>query len=1447
MTVSVPVSPTAVGAPSSVGVGSNPSGVAVSGSRVFVVNSSANTLTVYDTANNNALVRTVNVGASPSAVVVSSDGSTAWVANTGGSTVSRINTATWQVSTVNVGSAPRGLALSPDGATLWVANSGNNSVSRINTVTNVVSAPIAVGWAPQAIAVSPDGASVWVANTSSSTVQRINTATNAAGAHIYVGWAPMGITVTNDRVMTSNFYSNSVSVVNIANSQVSTVNVGPNPTAISLSADRSLAFVANSNDTVSIIDTRTNAVIRTATVDSAAESGAHGITVGTDGRLYVTDAFDNSLRILTIARVNSAPTTGTPIVQPPNASGVVTGTIPVNDADNDSLTITVTTPPAHGSTVSVTPAGAFTYTPTAAARNAAAQPGGPQTATFTVTVSDGLASTTRQVTVPVLPTPIGNRPPQASPTPGDPNSITGVVTGDLNASDPDGNPLTYTVIGQPHDGSTVSVTSTGGFTFTPSRAARDAAVVTPDADTDTFVVRISDGQAAINVAVPVTVLPTNRAPVPGTPEVTAPNASTGLVTGIVRATDPDGNPLTYSVTGAPGKGSVNVNATTGAFSYTPTAAARAAAAQTPGADTDSFTVTISDGQATATRLVTVTVAPTNTAPVAGTPTMGNPNAATGAVIGSLNVIDTDGNPLTYTITGQPASGTVALAGGGFTYTPTAAARLRAGQTPDFDTDSFTVAASDGVLSTTTTVRVPVSPTAVGAPSSVGVGSNPSGVAVSGSRVFVVNSSANTLTVYDTANNNALVRTVNVGASPSAVVVSSDGSTAWVANTGSNTVSKISTTSWAVTNINVGAAPRALAITTDGSVWVANANSNTVQRINSTTNAVGTPIGVGWAPSALAAAPDGSVWVANASSNTVQRINTVANTAGAHIYVGWVPTAIAVTNDRVLVSNQASNTVSVITIATSQVGTINVGPAPTAVALSPDRSLAYVANSNDTVTIIDVRATTVIVSAPVDLTAENGAHGITIGADGRLYVTDAFDSSLRILAVSKINSPPAISTVVVGAPNASSGAVTGQVVATDIDGNLLTYTISAQPVNGSNVTVNATGGFTYTPSAAARQAAGQPGGPTTDTFTVSVSDTPGATRTVAVTVPISPAAVQQIPFSRRSINVGGYPSDVVEVDNRLYVADANMGVVSVVDKTTGNVLATVQAGVYPGEIVFDSQRNRIYLSNYGYYSLAAGVTVINVDRTSPNYLEATFIDVPVDINPCAECWDQNGVSKVAVSADGNRVYALATDGYVSVIDTATNTVISRNALGRFDDAVLSSDGTRLYGWQYADFADMPRDQVDVIDTATMTKIGTVNVLPEHLGSEVEAAISRDGKRAYAVVRDRYTHDWGLSVIDLDPSSATYHREIAVINVQGDFGVWATDVAVNSDGSRAYVLNHDGQVVVIDTAANRVLGKFTVYDPGNYDSGASITVASDGTIYVTDYRGTVYAATVGTLAV
>ncbi|WP_188834849.1 beta strand repeat-containing protein, partial [Pedobacter zeae] len=181
--------------------------------------------------------------------------------------------------------------------------------------------------------------------------------------------------------------------------------------------------------------------------------------------------------------------------------------------------------------------------------------------------------------------------------------------------------------------------------------------------------------------VPATVnITDNRAPVATAPAITT-NEDTP-VNGIITASDPDGNPLTYTVTTPPAHGTLIVNPD-GTYTYTP-------APDYNG--TDTFTVTVSDGKGgTVTVTVPVTINPVNDAPVATAPAIiTNKNTP---VNGNITASDADGDPLTFTVTTPPAHGTVVVnPDGTYTYTP---ANNYSG------TDVFTVTVSDGKGGTTT--------------------------------------------------------------------------------------------------------------------------------------------------------------------------------------------------------------------------------------------------------------------------------------------------------------------------------------------------------------------------------------------------------------------------------------------------------------------------------------------------------------------------------------------------------------------------------------------------------------------------------------------------------------------------------------------------------------------------------------------------------------------------
>ena len=408
----------------------------------------------------------------------------------------------------------------------------------------------------------------------------------------------------------------------------------------------------------------------------------------------------------------------------------------------------------------------------------------------------------------------------------------------------------------------------------------------------------------------------------------------------------------------------------------------------------------------------------NSAP-SGSVSVGVPNQLTGQIVGGVSGVDAEGNPLTYSVptsgAGAPTKGTVSINRdtGAFTYQPSTGARLAAQSTsaPDFDT--FTVNVSDGEFSTPVSVTVAVLPgmstLAMTETLALGSGSNPSAVAVYGNRMYVANATARTVKVFNT-DTNQVIATIPVQTSPTAIAVSPDGKSVWVANSGSRTVQRIDPVSnTVVATVTVGTTPTALAVTSD-SVWVANAGSNSVSRINTTSNTVAATVtNVGSAPSAIAVSGD-RVYVANKNGNSISVISTATNLVVQTKSSVTSPNGLAVTGGKVYVTQQSPlNRVLVLNASSlAQVATINVGAPPTSVAVTPDGAQAYVTTTNHRVSVINTATNAVASTTVVNTASGTGGHAVAVdgsATNGKVYITDAVNNSLRVLSLTRGNTAP----------------------------------------------------------------------------------------------------------------------------------------------------------------------------------------------------------------------------------------------------------------------------------------------------------------------------------------------------------------------------------------------------------------------------------------------------------
>jgi hypothetical protein len=277
--------------------------------------------------------------------------------------------------------------------------------------------------------------------------------------------------------------------------------------------------------------------------------------------LAVTSHRDGSLATASFSNVLlSAVSNPPPMNRPPAISGTPSGTATVgtqyaftpsaSDPDGNVLTYAIANRPAWATFNTNT--GRLAGTPTSAHVGTHAN--------IAISVTDGQATAQLPVFAIVV-SAAANRPPVISGTP--PTSVTQGTAYSFQpaASDPDGNPLTFSITNKP-SWATFS-TTTGRLQGTPAAG-----------NVGTFgniVIRVSDGQASAQLpafTITVTAVP-NRAPViSGTPPSSVmPGSAYSFQP---TASDADGDPLTFSIVNAPSW--ATFSASTGRLQGTPTAA-----------------------------------------------------------------------------------------------------------------------------------------------------------------------------------------------------------------------------------------------------------------------------------------------------------------------------------------------------------------------------------------------------------------------------------------------------------------------------------------------------------------------------------------------------------------------------------------------------------------------------------------------------------------------------------------------------------------------------------------------------------------------------------------------------------------------------------------------------------------------------------------------------------
>ena len=709
------------------------------------------------------------------------------------------------------------------------------------------------------------------------------------------------------------------------------------------------------------------------------------------------------------------------------------------------------------------------------------------------------------------------------------------ITGRILATDADGDALTYQITTQPAHGSVVLDTTTGQFVYVP------AADYHGD---DSFVVTITDARGnSATSTISVAVTPVNDLPV--TADVNLSTDEDAAVAGQVLATDVDGETLGYTLGAAPANGSVTLDPVTGDFVYTP-------AANFNG--TDSFVVVISDGQGgSVTSRVAVNVAPVNDAPVASNLALTTDEDV--AVSAQVNATDVDGDALSYAVTTSPQNGVLILnpATGEFTYTP---------DTHYNGSDSFIVTISDGNGGTTTsTVTIGVTPLN-DAPVVT-----PVALADINEDGSIVITQADLLAGASDLDGDVLTA-INLS------LTTGNGS---LIDNGDGTWTFTPATDW---NGDVSFAFEA----SDGTVNIPNTASLTVVSENDA------PV-----TSNLALTTDEDVAVTGQISATDVDGDTLSYTVTALpqngvLVLNPVTGEFTYTPD----SHYNGSDSFIVTISDGNGGTttstVTIGVTP--VNDSPVVAPVALADINEDGSIVITQADLLAGASDLDgdvLTAINlslttGSGGLIDNGDGTWTFTPAADWNGDVgfafeVSDGTVNMPNTASLTVVSENDApvtsdlalttnEDIAVTGQLSATDIDGDNLSYIITTAAANGTVNIDPDTGTFTYTPNANYNGS---------DSFMVTVTDGNGGSATSAITVDVLPVADTPI-LSANAIQLSG--DNVLPVPASVGLTQRFYDNVANVDASTATNPELVEVAVEAAVPTSENIVSDIYLPTVG---------------------------------------------------------------------------------------------------------------------------------------------------------------------------------------------------------------------------------------------------------------------------
>lgn len=336
-------------------------------------------------------------------------------------------------------------------------------------------------------------------------------------------------------------------------------------------------------------------------------------------------------------------------------------------------------------------------------------------------------------------------------------------------------------------------------------------------------------------------------------------------------------------------------------------------------------------------------------------------------------------------------------------------------------------------------------------------------------------------------------------------------------------------------------------------------------------------------------------------------------------------------------------------------------------------------------------------------------------------------------------------------------------------------------------------------------------------------------------------------------VAGLAAPAPVAAGTLVVANKSEATVSLVDSSSGKVVATLPVGDGPHEVAISPDGNRALIANYGRQTPGRSLTLIDVPNAKvektidleeyrrPHGVQfvaegralvtvednQSLLEVDVAAGKVGRAIPtaQNGSHMVAAAPAAQRAYvANLGSGSISAVDLATGKRIKNVPTGQGAEGIaVTPDGRQVWVTNRA------ADTVSVVDAGTLEVVAT---LPSE-GFPIRAEATPDGK--WVLVSNARAGD--LSVFDvagrkldrrvpLPARKQAGAQEGRLMEGFGDSSV-PIGIEIAPDGKRAYVAHANGDVIsIVELGTWKVLGTLTAgkepdgmgYSPLDVQAGA-----------------------------